>query len=929
MPFAPAPEPLVAPGEQSLEVVGRGDELAEIERFLAGSAARALVLDGEAGIGKTTLWLAATDAARAQGWEVLRARPAEVENAFAFAGLRDLLRDVPQRLRGRIPEVQRRALAAALAEEEAGAVPVGTGMVGIAVLGLLDALAEERPLLLAIDDLQWLDEESGDVVIYAFRRLAGSARLLVACRGEAHGPLPFGLAHAIGEASLRRLAVGPLSEGAVRRLLRLRLGLELPRRRVHGVYQSSGGNPFLALELGRSGIEADAAGEIRLPRSMQEVVAARLEALPASTRAALAFAAALTEPREDVLGRAGVQVDLDLAPALEAHVLELEDGSLRFTHPLLRSAVWSSVGKVRRREIHRALGEAADSLEERASHLAAAATSPDPEIATLLEEAAAQARARGAPAAAAGFLDRARELAPGDLARWARLAEAAAGAHAEAGHFDNVEEIVLQAQAMLPAGPERAAILVAATEMRPGLDDLLRQAAAEAGDSAVAVRARIGLTAQTALAGRWSEAVEQARETVTLARRHGDRALLGVSLSWLGGLECLDSRPEGERQLARALRVEQELGRRLPTTVYESPQMWTAAARLWNDDPDGARMSLCELLATAAELGDDLSTFQTTRLLVEVELRAGDWPAARDLCRAGLDQVERLGYEYGRPVLLGGLSAVDAWEGRLESARALGTEAATALTAFGDRLWSTHALAALLFTELCAGNAEAALAHAAAIDERFPDGRESWWSYHQADAIEALVLAGRHDAALERADALRRAGAEQRLPRFLAWAERSEGLVRSAEGDLAAAGAALERALAHHDDYPLSFERARTMLEHGNVLRRSRHRHDARIELGAALAEFERLGAAHFALVTRSELQHVGGRAPAGAHQLTRAEDRVARLVASGLSNKDVAAELYVAVSTVEATLTRVYRKLGVRSRSQLASSLAEHPRVG
>lgn len=928
MPFTSNAEPLVAGREARLEVVGRSDEMVEVERFLAGTDPRALVLDGEAGIGKTTLWLAATDAARAQGWEVLAARPAEAETTFAFAGLRDLLEDVPGRLRHRLPDVQMHALAVALAEDEAGAIPAETGMVGIAVLGLLEALEEERPLLLAIDDLQWLDEETGAVVVYAFRRLAGSARLLVACRGKPRAPLPFGLAHAIGEGSARRLTVGPLSEGAIRRLLRLRLGLAVSRRRLRGIYDACGGNPFFALELGRLGIETDAAGEVRVPRSMQDLVAARLDALPASTRAALAFTAALAEPREDALRRIGV--DADLVPALDARVLEVEDGRLRFTHPLLRSTVWSNVDDVRRREIHRALGEAVEGLEARASHLAAAATSPDPEIATLLERAAVQARARGAPAAAANLLDRARELTPEkEIGRWARLAELAASAHAEAGHFDSVEDLVLQAQARLPAGPERAAILVAATEMRPGLDHLLRQAAAEAGDSAVGVRARIGLTAQTALAGRWSAAVEQARDAVAFARRHRDRALLGVSLTWLGGLECLDSRPNGERELAEALEIEEELGHRLPTSVYESPQMWMAATRLWNDDPEGARASLRERLATAAALGDGMSAFQTTRLLVEVELRAGDWPAARNLCRAGLDQLELLGYDYGRPVLLGGLAAVDACEGRLDSARSLGADAAAALTAFGDRLWSTHALAALVLTEVCAGNAEAALMHAAAIDERFPDGRECWWSHHQADAIEALVLAGRHDAALERADALRRAGAELRLPRLLAWAERSEGLVRSAESDLAAASAALERALAHHERYSLAFEHARTMLAHGHVLRRTRQRHAARIELGAALAEFERLGAAHFAGMARAELQHVGGRAPAGAHQLTRAEDRVARLVASGLSNKEVAAELYVAVSTVEATLTRVYRKIGVSSRSQLAGSLAERSPVG
>ena len=163
------------------------------------------------------------------------------------------------------------------------------------------------------------------------------------------------------------------------------------------------------------------------------------------------------------------------------------------------------------------------------------------------------------------------------------------------------------------------------------------------------------------------------------------------------------------------------------------------------------------------------------------------------------------------------------------------------------------------------------------------------------------------------------------LPRFLAWAERGEGHTHAADGNLPAAEAALEMALAHHERFPIAFERARTLLALGHVLRRSKRRHAARAALGEALAEFERLGANHFAETTRAELKQVGGRAPTG-DQLTEAEERVARLVASGLSNKEAAAELFVAVSTVEATLTRVYRRLGVHARSQLARAYASGP---
>jgi len=186
------------------------------------------------------------------------------------------------------------------------------------------------------------------------------------------------------------------------------------------------------------------------------------------------------------------------------------------------------------------------------------------------------------------------------------------------------------------------------------------------------------------------------------------------------------------------------------------------------------------------------------------------------------------------------------------------------------------------------------------------------------------VLAGERDRARARAADLRRAGDELGLPRFLVWAARGEGLVLAAEGELAAARAVFETALAEHERFQDPFDRARTLLAYGHVLRREHRRREARAVLGDALAEFERLGAGRFSAMTQAELKHVGGRIPVGEHELTASEERVAGLVVDGLSNKQVAAELVVAVSTVEATLTRIYQKLGITSRSQLSRALAE-----
>jgi DNA-binding CsgD family transcriptional regulator len=903
-------------------VLGRADQLAAVDRFLDAPRSRGLVLEGEAGIGKTTLWLAGVDAARRRGYEVLRATPLPVEASLSLAALGDLLEGVRTATRERLPGVQRHALARALGEEES-ASRVHVRLLAAAVLALLRALGAERRVLVAVDDLQWLDRASGSVLVYALRRLGDAdVRLLATCRGDPGAPLPFDLERAVGGEELVRVALGPLSEGAIRRMLRLRLDLDLPRPHLHAVHETTNGNPFYALELARAGVRTDASGGIRLPHDLEELVATRLWTLPAKTRDALAVVASIADRRLELLTRAGAAEALE--PALAAGVLHLHGDRVRFAHPLIAAAALQEAGEERLRQVHRLLAEIVDEPEQRVRHLAAAATEPDADLARLLADAAEAARGRGAPAAAAQLLERALELAPpGEDALPARLMAAAAAAHAEAGHTERVGELVAEAQRRLPPGPARAEILVTAAETRPGLVDLFRQAAAEAGDTAVGVRARLGLVMQELLAGAWADAVEHAQEAAGLARRLDARPLLGTALTYVGGTKLMDSRPDGIRELEEALELEREVGT-LPMTPHESPRAWMGAALLLRDDPDAARRVYEERLARGRERGDELSVFQSMQLLLVVELRAGELAAARARAAEALDELEALDYPYGRPILLSVLASVDAHLGELERARELATEAVAVLESAGDRLWATHARASLLFTELCAGDAGAAVAQADAIASRFPDGRECWWSYHQADELAALALAGEDERALARVEALRRAGEELELPRFLAWAERGLGLVRAARGDLPAAQAALEAALAHHERFRLPLERARTLLAYGHVLRRAKRRRQAHAALAEAIAAFERAGACHLARSAEDELRHLGGRPSAGGHELTTAEAQIAELVAAGLSNKEVAARLYVAVSTVEAALTRIYGKLGLRSRSQLARALAD-----
>jgi DNA-binding CsgD family transcriptional regulator len=907
-------------GPVAAEVIGRDEELATVDRFLEGALPGALVIEGGAGLGKTTLWYAGIEKAKQLGYRVLGARPAAVETSLSLAGLGDLLADVPQEARDDLPQAQRHALAVALAEEDAGPARMDGSVLGVAVLGVVRALARDGRLLLAVDDLQWLDEATGAVLVYALRRLGpADVRLLTACRSD-HRALPFGLQQALDQRPVARLPLEPLTEGGIRRLLRVRLGLELSRVEMHALHEAVEGNPFYALELGRAGFELDDDGAISLPADLEDVVAARLRLLPAPTRDGLVYVAALAHPSEGRLELAGIWAQL--RPAFDTDVLEQHGARVRFAHPLLRSAVWSGADHRRRCAVHLALADVAADVEERALHLAAAKDPPDPEVSAQLEEAAARALARGAPTAAAELLDRARHFTPdGDLERWAALAAEAAAAHADAGRWDVVGELVEQAQALLPPGPARAAVLLTEAQMRPGLEHALGQAVAEAGETPTGVRARLGLALQLGLVGRWEEAVRASRSATGLARRLDERLMLGLALVWLGTFKLIDSQLDGWQELDEALAIEQALGP-LPTTVFHRPRTRRGTALLWADDLERACPLLEESLATALEHGDEVSAVQCMAYLALADLAAGDWASARAVARAAQELADNLGYGYGSTIVRGALAAVAAGEGDLGEARRLATETVAALEADGDRYWSTYALRTLVYVELCAGDAEAAIGHADAIDARFP-GRECWWSHHQADEIEALVVAGRIDRARARIEALRRAATAYDLPRFAAWAERGAGLVQAAEGDLAAARLSLEAARRLHERFSLPLERARTELAYGSVLRRTRHRKEARAVLGEALAAFERLGARHFAVATRAELQHVGGRPPAGEHELTGAEERTALLVAQGLSNKEVAAQLCVTVSTVEATLTRVYRKLGVTSRNQLAGALA------
>ena len=394
------------------DVIGRSQELDALDGFLSALAGgpSGCVLDGAPGVGKTTLWLAGVEAARRRGYRVLTTRPAEAEARFAFAGLGDLLDPELEELLEALPPPQADALRVALLLERPDAAAPDERTVAVALLGSLRLLAAERPLVLAVDDLQWLDSGSALVLSFAWRRIRDEKVGLLAARRSGE-PVPAALV----DERLVRLDVRPLSLGAVHRLLRSRIELSLPRPTLRRIYDVAAGNAFFALELGRA-LErvgaVPAPGEaLPVPDELQELVRDRIDALPADTRTALGAAAALAHPTRPLLAAAG-HGDTALDPAFAAHVLELDGDGIRFTHPLLASAAYVDLDPESRRRLHASLAELVGDDEERARHRALATDRPDSDVAAELERAADHARRRGASSAAAELGERALHLTP-------------------------------------------------------------------------------------------------------------------------------------------------------------------------------------------------------------------------------------------------------------------------------------------------------------------------------------------------------------------------------------------------------------------------------------------------------------------------------------------------------------------------------------
>jgi DNA-binding CsgD family transcriptional regulator len=925
----------------STGVVGRDAELAALRGFLASipRGAVALVLDGDAGVGKTTLLEACLTEAGDAGFRVLAARPAESETALSFSGIGDLLDSVLDAALAPLPAAQRRALSRALVlGDDEGPAP-DPHAIGLALLSSLRALADVEPVVVAVDDVQWLDPASSAGLAYAARRLRSErVGVLLSRRSGLESAVVGEIRRALPARGLTTLEVGPLDASALHHVLHSHLGVVLPKPRLEEIREASGGNPFYSLEivrmLQRRGVPADAGQPLPVPESLHELVHGRLLALPPESRDYLLAAAAQAQPTVPLAEAvSGVDRDAGLRPALAARVVEVASGRIRFTHPLLAAGAYEIADRERRTEVHARLAELLEDPEARAWQLAASTDSPDEEVAAALQEAARHARSRGALRPAALMLDRASELTPSSRPEDAlRRAVDAAWLHLESGDSHRAEARLREAMIPLGPGPQRARALVVLARIRlyeapVEAAELFAQVLDEADerDGRTLALAHEGVTACCLWRfERFDAAIEHSKLALALADETGDAALVADVLMTRLSAEALLGRSTAAATAMRAEALQSSAAERrvLDQPIASLAEYWT-----WIDAHDRARETLVDLIRRAHDIGDENAPPWLLFLLGHVERLLGRLDTALEHAREGREASQQSGQQLLARLNIALEALIQADSGRSEHVR---DAAGRALERAPDNYARVMAMEALGHLALALGTPMDAVSYlepcvAFARREAIAEPGATRFA---VDLVEALTAVGRRDEAAE-VLAWYEDGAH-RLDRASARANclRCRGLLAAEAGNLDVALASYEAALSWHARAEIPLDRGRTLLALGVTQRRARRRRDARATLEAALAVFERIGAALWAKRARAELLRISGRAPtAGA--LTPSEERVALLVAEGKTNREVAAALFLSDRTVEGHLSRIFGKLGVRHRGELARALVERQSQG
>jgi DNA-binding NarL/FixJ family response regulator len=916
-----------------IEVVGRDAELAAVRDFLeAGDRLpRALVIEGEGGIGKTTLWRAALASADQFGYRVLSTRPAQSESQASYAGLADLLDTLLEDALPELPAPQRRALEAALLLRDAGDDKPEQTAIAFGFLGALRGAARESAVLVAVDDFQWLDAPSHAALVFAARRLReDQVGFVFTVRPEIAGERALELGRLLGEERTTRVEVGSLSFGAMHRLIQVRLGIVLTRPTLRRLYETSRGNPFFALELARAlaahGEQLRPGDALPVGGELRQLLRARLSTLPDGFHDVLLVAAAVPEPTTGLVAEAtGSDPSAILEKAVDAELVELDGARIRFTHPLVASGVYAEASADRKREVHGKLAAIVTDVEERARHAALATVGADAAAASVLDQAAEKARARGAPQAAAELSELALRLTPHTDSEAAHRRRVDAGlASFEAGDAVRARTLFAEAAELARGSPLRAEALGRlawvhhyAGDQRVAIE-LFRECLSDRhADVLVHANAAEGLaTSFFFLREEFGEALAHARSAARLAEQAASRSALAAALGAQGMLEAVLGRKGADRTLRSGVAIEQH-ARELP--LGRQPSFQLAFTRVWGDDLGAAREALDDIRQRAIDRGDEGSLPFVLSYLALAEYLTGRFQEAMRVAEEGEHVALAAGLDTGRAFPLAVRALVASGLGREDASRSDAAEALS-LAEQGSMFAASTSLWALGLLELSLDRPRAAHEHLGALVERVEAAGigEPGSVRFVTDDVEALLALGELDRAatqLERFEARAR-----RLHRrtALAPARRCRGLLALAEGLPEKSVRDLTRTLDELARVMLPLDEARTLLALGAAQRHARQRRAARETLEHAVRRFDELGASLWAERARAELRRISGRAPSSA-ELTPSEERVAALVAEGRTNREVANELFVTPRTVEGTLSSVYAKLGVRSRTQLA----------
>ena len=713
---------------------------------------------------------------------------------------------------------------------------------------------------------------------------------------------------------LEHVELGPLSVGAVHRLLHDRLDRSFARQTLLRIHDRSGGNPFFALEIARTlDGDVDPLEPLPVPPTLEGLVRVRLAGLPPTTRDALGLAAAIGTPSEALLEQAGVP-ESALDPAFAAHVVERDDETIRFTHPLLSAALYNDLGD-QRQSVHARIAAVVADPVVRARHLALSSDEPDAEIAMILDEAAIIAADRGASAEAAELFEQALRLTPEpEVDERGRRALAAARAHQAAGEWTRARTIATSL-AEAERGPLRGEALIVLADLGSidGSIALLEEALLEAESSPLLqVDIQIRLASAIRFREGFVKAHQRAGAALELAERLDDDLLQVRALAVLADLGAAIGDDDAQAQAAKAL----ELAGESREPRLEHLVGYVAAIAI------GDERGRCQFLEDEYERWRERDEPRSADALWElslIELQLGSWELAAEHAARARDIASQYGIEIPQHHLP--IAWIAVHRGQLDLARETSTRALElAEQQFG--LHPPYHLAVIGLVALWGGDASTGAewlgrAHSRALELGWFESANRPWT---DDYVEALLELGRIDEAVEVLDAWE-AGARHRLrQRILVRVLRCRSQIAAARGDIDEAMRLVDDAVARHEEVGDPYSRARALLTLGVIRRRARQKRPARDAILEALAGFEQLGAETWIARCESELGRIGGRTREDG--LTPAEQRVAALVAEGRTNREVAAALFLGERTVASHLTHIYAKLGIRSRTELARVL-------